>query len=81
MMARTIGSKIATRLGKVVNSNTITNRGKIPSPVDVYSDINNVPLSNNDIGDLAYVDSPDNRLYLWNGNGWRSVGLGILESD
>lgn len=40
----------------------------------VYSTIGQLPLSNNDTGAQAFVDS-DNRLYIWNGSGWYNIEL------
>ena len=78
-MARTIGSKIARRLGKIVKDNVVTDDGKF-SPVTGYSTVNDIPLVGNSTGDLAWSNSV-NRLYIWSGNGWRSVALGSILSD
>ena len=48
--------------------------GATGSGTAVYSTIDQLPLSNNDTGSQAFVDS-DNRLYLWNGSGWYNIEL------
>jgi hypothetical protein len=42
--------------------------------VSTYDNITTLPLSGNNIGDQAFVDS-DNRLYIWNGSGWYNIAL------
>lgn len=80
MMARTIGSKIATRLGKVVKDDVIDTNGQFASPVIKYNTVDDIPLTGNSIGDMAWADAA-NRLYIWSGNGWRSVAVGSILGD
>lgn len=80
MMARTIGSKIAARLGKVVKKNNIDNNGELARTVTKYSTTDNIPSTGNSTGDLAWSNST-NRLYIWSGNGWRSVAVGSILGD
>ena len=42
-MARTIGSKIAARLGKVVKKNNIDDNGELARTVTKYTSTNNIP--------------------------------------
>ena len=79
-MARTIGSKIAARLGKVVKKNNIDDNGEFPRTVTKYTTTNNIPSAGNSVGDLAWSNST-NRLYIWSGNGWRGVAVGSILSD
>ena len=79
-MARTIGSKIASRLGKVVKDNVIGSNGEFAKPVTKYNTADDIPSTGNSTGDLAWADSAD-RLYVWSGNGWRSVAVGSILSD
>lgn len=44
------------------------------SSVTTYSTISELPLIGNTTGDQAFV-SGNNRLYLWNGNGWYNIAL------
>ena len=80
MMARTIGSKIASRLGKVVKKNNIDDNGELARTVTKYTSTNNIPSTGNSVGDLAWSNST-NRLYIWSGNGWRGVAVGSILSD
>ena len=80
MMARTIGSKIAARLGKVVKKNNIDDNGELARTVTKYTSTNNIPSTGNSTGDLAWSNNT-NRLYIWSGNGWRSVAVGSILSD
>ena len=41
---------------------------------DTYTSVDNLPTSGNEIGDQAFV-SGNNRLYIWNGNGWYNIAL------
>ena len=79
-MARTIGSKIAARLGKVVKKNNIDDNGELARTVTKYTSTNNIPSTGNSTGDLAWSNNT-NRLYIWSGNGWRSVAVGSILSD
>ena len=79
-MARTIGSKIAARLGKVVKKNTINDDGAFPRTVTKYDTTDIIPSVGNSTGDLAWSNNT-NRLYIWSGNGWRSVAVGSILSD
>jgi hypothetical protein len=44
------------------------------SGTTTYATITELPLSGNDAGDQAFV-SENNRLYLWNGDGWYNIAL------
>ena len=79
-MARTIGSKIAARLGKVVKKNNIDDNGELARTVTKYTSTNNIPSTGNSTGDLAWSNNT-NRLYIWSGNGWRGVAVGSILSD
>lgn len=52
--------------------------GETPAPVgggvSGYATIADMPLVDNALGDTAFV-AENNRLYVWNGSGWYSVGL------
>ena len=80
MMARTIGSKIAARLGKVVKENIITDNGEFAKTVTKYDTTDDISFVGNSTGDLAWSNNT-NRLYIWSGNGWRSVAVGSILSD
>ena len=79
-MARTIGSKIAARLGKVVKKNTINHDGVFPRTVTKYNTTDDISFVGNSTGDLAWSNNT-NRLYIWSGSGWRSVAVGSILSD
>ena len=79
-MPRTIGSKIAARLGKVVKKNTINDNGELARTVTKYNTTDIIPSVGNSTGDLAWSNST-NRLYIWSGNGWRSVAVGSILGD
>jgi hypothetical protein len=53
---------------------TSGNTGSSSSSVTTYSTISELPLIGNTTGDQAFV-SGNNRLYLWNGNGWYNIAL------
>ena len=46
----------------------------VGSSLETYSTVSGLPLGNNETGDQAFVTA-NNRLYLWNGEGWYSVAL------
>ena len=79
-MPRTIGSKIAARLGKVVKKNTINDNGELAKTVTKYNTTDDISFVGNSTGDLAWSNNT-NRLYIWSGNGWRSVAVGSILSD
>lgn len=45
-----------------------------PSLLTTYDTLDSLPLSGNQAGDMAFIDS-DNRLYLYTGDGWYSIQL------
>ena len=49
-------------------------QGALGIGLNVYSTINELPLSGNDIGKQAFVTNT-NRLYIWNGVGWFNIAL------
>lgn len=61
---------------EVQNSTDITfNSAAIPTSgvgTQIYTTLNEIPLSNNTTGDLAYIEE-NNRLYFWNGTGITSL--------
>jgi len=80
----TIARDIARALGSAVSNNNVKSDGSFGSTnVNVYTTIDDVPLTGNLTGSYAFVDSGEqaDRLYAWSGNGWRSVGLGSILSD
>lgn len=78
LVARKLGrlSKGLTSTGTIASGSTLASNIStiIGSGTTVYSTISQLPLSNNDTGAQAFVDS-DNRLYLWNGSGWYNIEL------
>jgi len=82
---------IARFLGKTESNNT-TNAplasAEDGAGVTVYTTVDNLPLSGNSAGDLAFVDDTD-RFYIFTGAGWYSVSLinatpvisSVLDSD
>jgi hypothetical protein len=63
---------ISSAVTNVVDNNFISNL--IPVETTSYATANQLPASNNSIGDQAFV-SETNRLYIWNGNGWYNIAL------
>jgi len=82
---------IADFLGKTEANNTtnsLLTSAADGAGVTVYSTVDDLPLSGNSAGDLAFVDDTD-RFYIFTGAGWYSVSLvnatpvisSILDSD
>jgi len=62
-------SSNARALSKLVVGGEVQSGG-----TEVYATVGDLPLSGNDAGDTAFV-TENNRMYIWNGNGWFSVAL------
>jgi hypothetical protein len=68
----------ARNLANLLGGKTTLSAESLPQDIPLgpqqYSTVNNLPLSNNLVGDQAFINE-NNRLYIWSGQGWYSVAL------
>lgn len=65
--------KLAT-IAKSTSTDGIIEGDAAPKILATYTSINLLPLSGNQSGDMAYIDS-SNKLYIYTGDGWYSLTL------
>jgi hypothetical protein len=59
---------------KSISSDGIIVEDAAPNLLTTYTSINLLPLSGNQAGDMAFIDS-SNKLYIYTGDGWYSLAL------
>ena len=63
---------IAGSIGQAVALDKITSAGGLAAGLSVYANPGAMPTSGNTVGDQAFATN-NNKIYVWNGNGWFSV--------
>ena len=61
-------------IAKSTSTDGILGGDAAPSLLTTYATVDLLPLSGNQAGDMAFIDS-DNRLFLYTGDGWYSMQL------